>query len=277
MADNRPIGVFDSGIGGLTVLREIIDRIPGESTVYFGDNGRTPYGTKSHSTIVKYSLQDMRFLESHDVKMIVIACSTASAHAYKALKRVSKVPVVEMIYPSSEAAVEATGNGRIGIIATNATVSGGTYKDAIDEIRGGRDIQVIQNACPMFVQLAEEGWWDDEIAHLTARRYLKPLIDFGVDTVVLGCTHFPLLSNTIRDVMGSDIKLINSGVCVSAVIDRILDDRDMRNNSGTVTREFYTSDDEEKFEAVAAPFLGRGLPKGTARVSVDGFDVTSLM
>ena len=277
MADNRPIGVFDSGIGGLTVLREIINRIPGESTVYFGDNGRTPYGTKSHDTIVKYSLQDMKFLESRDVKMIVIACSTASAHSFKTLAKYSKVPVVEMVYPSSKSAIDATRNGKIGIIATGATVSGGTYVTAINELADGKSVEVCQQACPMFVPLAEEGWWDNEIAHLTAEKYLESLKDFGVDTVVLGCTHFPLLANTIGDIMGPDVKLINSGVSASNVINKLLDEKNMRNESGEVTREFYTSDDVTKFEAIAAPFLGEGLPKGTKKVSVDGFSVEDML
>ena len=278
MADNRPIGVFDSGIGGLTVLREIIARLPSESTVYYGDDGRAPYGSKSHDTIVEYSLQDMMFLESKDVKMIVIACNTASTHAIDALRKHSKVPVVEVVYPGAKAAVKATHNGRIGIIATNATVSSGLYEKAVKE--EGRDIpglQIIQQACPLFVSLAEEGWWDDEIAHLTAERYLAPIKEFGVDTLVLACTHYPLLAKTIGDVMGPDVTLINSGISVASVVEELLRDNEMLSDGAAVTREFYTSDDAHRFESVAAPFLGRGLPQGTRKVTVDRFDVAEYL
>ena len=161
MTDNRPIGVFDSGIGGLTVLREILNAVPGESTVYFGDNSRTPYGTKSRSTVIRYSLQNMKFLESKDVKMIVIACNTASAYAYEELKARSKVPVVEVVTPGADEACRSTKNGRIGIIATKGTVSTGVYKKAVErraEELGMKDIEIFQQACPLFVSLAEEVW-----------------------------------------------------------------------------------------------------------------------
>jgi glutamate racemase len=278
MADNRPIGVFDSGIGGLTVLREIIARLPSESTVYYGDDGRAPYGSKSHDTIVEYSLQDMMFLESKDVKMIVIACNTASTHAIEALRKHSKVPVVEVVYPGAKAAVKATRNGRVGIIATNATVSSGLYEKAVkEEGKDIPDLQIIQQACPLFVSLAEEGWWDDDIAHLTAERYLAPIKEFGVDTLVLACTHYPLLAKTIGDVMGPDVTLINSGISVASVVEDYLRDHEMLSDGGSVTREFYTSDDAKRFESVAAPFLGRGLPQGTRKVTVDRFDVAEYL
>lgn len=278
MADNRPIGIFDSGIGGLTVLREIISTVPNESTVYFGDDGRAPYGTKSHSTIINYSLQDMMFLEKQDVKMIVIACNTASTHAYQALKKNSKVPVVEVVFPGAKAAIKATSNGRIGIIATNATVSSGVYEAAVKE--AGKDIpnlEVYSKACPLFVSLAEEGWWDDEIALLTAKKYLAPLKEAGVDTVVLACTHYPLLANTISKVMGPDVKLINSGIAVASVVKDILIKNGIASDGSNVTRSFYTSDDPSRFEAVASPFLGCGLPAGTKKQIVDKYDVSGLI
>ena len=160
MADTRPIGVFDSGIGGLTVLREIWKVLPGESTIYFGDNSRAPYGNKSRSTIIRYSLQNMKFLESKDVKMIVIACNTASAYAYDTLKDRAGVPVVEVVTPGAEAAIRATKNGRIGIIGTKATISTGVYKKAVEdcaEKHGIKNIEIYQKTCPLFVSLAEEG------------------------------------------------------------------------------------------------------------------------
>ena len=273
MADNRPIGIFDSGIGGLTVLREIIAAVPGESTIYFGDDGRSPYGTKSHDTIIKYSLQDMKFLKEQNVKMIVIACNTASTHAYKTLSSVCDVPVVEVVAPGAKAAVKATRNGRIGIIATRATIGSGMYESAVREY--GSDIpglEVVSQACPLFVSLAEEGWWDDEVAFLTAQKYLAPLKEEGVDTVVLACTHYPLLASTIQKVMGPDVTLINSGIAVAGVVKDILKQDGIESDGTNVTRAFYTSDDPKLFEQVAAPFLGRGLPQGTKRVQVDKYD-----
>ena len=278
MADNRPIGVFDSGIGGLTVLREIIAQVPGESTIYFGDDGRSPYGTKSHDTIIRYSLQDMMFLKEQDVKMIVIACNTASTHAYKVLSSVCEVPVVEVVVPGAKAAVKATKNGRIGIIATRATTGSGVYESAVREY--GRDIpdlEVISKACPLFVSLAEEGWWDDDVAYLTASRYLEPLKEAGVDTVVLACTHYPLLASTIQKVMGPDVTLINSGIAVAGVVKDILKQDGIESDGTNVTRAFYTSDDPKLFEQVASPFLGRGLPQGTKHVQVDKYDVKEFL
>lgn len=278
MADNRPIGVFDSGIGGLTVLREIIAAVPGESTIYFGDDGRAPYGTKSHDTIIKYCLQDMSFLKEQNVKMIVIACNTASAHAYKKLAEVCDVPVVEVVNPGAQAAVKATRNGRIGIIATRATVDSGLYESAVRECgKDIKDLMVISKACPLFVSLAEEGWWDDEISYLTAKRYLEPLKEAGIDTVVLACTHYPLLAPAISKVMGPDVKLINSGIAVAGVVKEVLKKNDMEADGQNVTRHFYTSDDPELFEKVASPFLGRGLPKGTRNVQVDRYNVREFL
>jgi len=278
MTDNRPIGIFDSGIGGLTVLREIIAAAPYESTIYFGDNGRAPYGTKSSDTIIRYSLQDMMFLNAQNVKMIVIACNTASTHAYDALRKVCNVPVVEVVNPGARAAVKATSNGKIGIIATRATINSGVYESAVRAygavIPG---LEVVSAACPLFVSLAEEGWWDNEVAYLTACEYLAPLKEAGVDTVVLACTHYPLLAPVISRVMGPDVKLINSGVAVAGVVKDILESEDIISDGIDVVRRFYTSDDPAMFEKIAAPFLGSGLPAGTRMVQVDHYDVTGLL
>ena len=262
MSDTRPIGVFDSGIGGLTVLREIRDLMPGESTVYFGDNGRTPYGTKSRDTVRKYSLQNMKFLLEQNVKMIVIACNTASAYAYEDLKKHSPVPVVEVVTPGAREAVQATHNGSVGIIATSASVSSGVYKEAILEAASAAsvDVSIVQKACPLFVSLAEEGWWDNEITRLTAREYLRSIKDASVDTLVLGCTHYPLLSKVIGEEMGPSVRLVNTGKAVARVVQSYLTESGLCNTDGEVTRSFYTSDDPGMFEAVASPFLGSGLP-----------------
>ena len=279
MTDNRAIGVFDSGIGGLTVLREIWNAVPGESTVYFGDNSRAPYGTKSRSTVIRYSLQNMRFLESKDVKMIVVACNTASAYAYEALKAGAKVPVVEVVTPGADKACRTTRNGKIGIIATKATISTGVYKDAVERRAGElglKDIEIFQQACPLFVSLAEEGWWDTEVTRLTAEEYLKPLKEAGVDTLVMACTHYPLLSKVIGEVMGEKVTLVNTGEATASVVKELLGSEGIASgeNGSDPVREFYTSDEPELFEKVAAPFLGEGLPSGTRHFTTDRYEVT---
>ena len=278
MTDNRPIGVFDSGLGGLTVLREIWKAVPGENTIYFGDNSRSPYGTKSRSTIIRYSLQNMKFLESKNVKMIVIACNTASAYAFEELKNRAGVPVVEVVTPGADVACRATKNGRIGIIATKGTISTGVYKKAVEkraEELGMKDIEIFQQACPLFVSLAEEGWWDTEVTRLTAEEYLKPLKEAGVDTLVMACTHYPLLSKVIKEIMGDDVVIINTGEATAKFVKDLLS-REGTSSEGNINpvREFYTSDEPELFEQVAAPFLGEGLPSGTKHFSTDRYEVT---
>lgn len=278
MADTRPIGVFDSGIGGLTVLREIWQAVPGESTVYFGDNSRSPYGTKSRSTIIRYSLQNLKFLESKDVKMIVVACNTASAYAYEELKAKAKVPVVEVVTPGADVACRATRNGRIGIIATKGTISTGVYKAAVErraQELGLNNIEIFEQACPLFVSLAEEGWWDTEVTRLTAEEYLRPLKEAGVDTLVMACTHYPLLSKVIKEVMGEGVVLVNTGEATAKVVKELLSSEGTASEGNkSPVREFYTSDEPELFEQVATPFLGEGLPSGTKHFSTDKYEVT---
>ena len=278
MTDKRPIGVFDSGIGGLTVLREIWRTVPQEGTIYFGDNSRSPYGTKSRSTVIRYSLQNMKFLEEKDVKMIVVACNTASAYAYEELKKRAKVPVVEVVTPGADVACRATKNGRIGIIATKATVSTGVYKEAVEKRAkelGMNGIEIFQQACPLFVSLAEEGWWDTEVTKLTAEEYLKPLKEAGVDTLVMACTHYPLLSKVIKEVMGDDVVLVNTGEATAQVVRELLEKEGTASEGNmSPVREFYTSDEPELFEQVATPFLGEGLPSGTKHFTTDRYEVT---
>ena len=278
MTDNRPVGVFDSGIGGLTVLREIWNEVPEESTIYFGDNSRSPYGTKSRSTIIRYSLQNMKFLESKGVKMIVVACNTASAYAYEELKKRAGVPVVEVVTPGADVACRATKNGKIGIIATKGTISTGVYKKAVEdraEELGMKNIEIYQQACPLFVSLAEEGWWDKEVTKLTAEEYLKPLKDAGVDTLVMACTHYPLLSKVIQEVMGDNVVLVNTGEATAKVVKELLDKEGTASvGNNNPVREFYTSDEPELFEQVATPFLGEGLPSGTKHFTTDKYEVT---
>lgn len=257
-----PIGIFDSGLGGLTVQKEVILQLPYENTVYFGDNGRAPYGTKSKETILTFAKQDTRFLLEQKVKMIVIACNTASAHAYKEIAASVNIPVVEVINPGAMAAVKATKNRRIGVIGTSATVDSKVYVEAIRNaavrLGGLEDIEIFQQACPLFVGLAEEGWWDNEVAFLTATTYLHELKTKGVDTLVLGCTHYPLLHSTIAKVMGDGVVLINSASEVAKTIGEVLQNEGLVNGNSKLVqgdRSFYTSDSEEKFKSLGSAFL----------------------
>jgi len=254
--DNRAIGVFDSGLGGLTVFKEISRQLPGESLIYFGDSGRAPYGTKSRETVVKYTLQDVRFLMSHDIKMMVIACNTMSAYSYETVKKTVDIPIIEVIGSGAKAAVAQTKNKKVGVIGTNATINSGAYQKAIKELDS--DISVVQKACPLFVPLVEEGkeWWDNEIAFNIAQKYLTGLRETGVDTLVLGCTHYPLLENVISRVMGGDVTLVSSATEVARVVKKLIYDNNIQSESDSpVEYRYYTSDSIEKFEPLCRTIL----------------------
>ena len=228
--DNRPIGIFDSGLGGLSVVKDFIDLMPFENIVYFGDTGRVPYGTKSRETILRYARQDEAFLLSNDVKMIIAACGTVSSVAYDTLKDLG-VPFLGVVQPSAEKAANLTKNKKVGVIGTSTTVSSNSYKKAIKAIDS--EIEVYSVACPLFVSIVEQGWIadDDEVTYLTAKRYLQPLIDAGVDTLILGCTHFPLISGTIAKVMGENVTLISSGGAAAKAAAEILKEKDLLNSA----------------------------------------------
>jgi glutamate racemase len=252
--DNRPIGVFDSGLGGLTVLNEIKRLIPTESVVYFGDSGRAPYGTKSKDTVIKYTFQDIRFLLNQDIKMIVIACNTASACSLQLVKNNFDIPVIEVIEPGAMTAVRETRNKKIGIIGTLATVNSGVYERAINKLDSS--VETISKACPLFVPLVEEGWWDNDIALRIAEEYLKPLKNENIDTLVMGCTHYPLLYKTISKVMGEDVKLVSSALEVTRVVRKILKEKDIeRDDRVKPVYRYYTSDSVDKFESLGSAIL----------------------
>ena len=256
MADNRAIGIFDSGLGGLTVAREIMKLLPNENIVYFGDTGRVPYGTKGRDTIRKYALQDERFLLSHNVKMIVAACGTVSSVAADTAETLP-VPFVEVVSHSVRAAVEATKNGKIGILATSATINSGAHKKQILELLPSA--QVVEAAGTLLVPIVEEGWTatDDEVATQTLKRYLKPMIDAGVDTLVLGCTHFPVLSSVIRNVLGNSVTLINMGEATAKAIGNVLERSGSLNDGANAAQhEFYASDKTASFEKTVKILLG---------------------
>lgn len=204
---NSPIGVFDSGVGGLTVAREIMRQLPNERIVYFGDTARVPYGNKSKETVTRYSRQIVRFLETQQVKAIVVACNTASAYALEDLEKESDIPMIGVVKPGARAALAATVNKKIGVVGTEATISSGIYSRYIEEHDSG--VSVIGKACPLFVSLVEEGLWEDPVTDEIARRYLTELIDSGIDTLILGCTHYPMLRSTVGKIMGEKVTLVN--------------------------------------------------------------------
>ncbi|HHL39543.1 MAG TPA: glutamate racemase [Deltaproteobacteria bacterium] len=252
-----PIGIFDSGIGGLTVLRAIARRLPGESTVYLGDTARVPYGTKSAETIIRYSLENARFLAGCDVKVVVAACNTASAYALGELSEMLDVPVIGVIEPGAARAVGLTRRGRIGVIGTEGTVRSGSYEAAIKRRRP--DAEVVSRACPLFVPLAEEGWTCNEVAELTARLYLSALVEAGIDTLVLGCTHYPLLKETIGRVAGPEVRLVDSAEATALEVERLLVEKGLVCGGGEPERRFFVTDSPGRFAAVGRRFFGDGL------------------
>lgn len=258
--DNRAIGVFDSGLGGLTVFKEIAEQLPGESMIYFGDSGRAPYGTKSQETVIKYTLQDIRFLMNHDIKMIVIACNTMSAYSYEAVKKTIEIPVIEVIAAGAATAVAETRNKKLGVIGTSATINSGAYQKAINKI--DNNIEIYNRACPLFVPLVEEGqeWWEKDIVLRIAEEYLAPLKEAGVDTLVLGCTHYPLLQATISKVMGEGVSLVSSAFEVARVVKKMVFDHNMqRDVRFNPVYRYYTSDSVEKFEPLCSAILGKAV------------------
>ena len=258
--DNRSIGIFDSGLGGLTVLKEIKNMVPNEKLIYFGDSGRTPYGTKSKETVIKYTIQDIRFLLSHDIKMIVIACNTASACSLDIVKQRFDIPIIDVVGPGSLAAVNYTKNNKVGVIGTNATIASGVYETAIN--KSNKSIEVSSKACPLFVPLAEEGWWDNEITRLTASNYLEPLKNEGIDTLVLGCTHYPLLQGTISKVMGNKVVLVSSALEAAKAVKRSLEELNIScERNIDVSCEFYTSDSVEKFIQLGSSIIGKRIKR----------------
>jgi len=256
--DPRAIGVFDSGVGGLTVFHALERALPSESMVYLGDTARVPYGTRSAETVVRYSLEAVRFLERQRVKMVVVACNTASSVALDALRAAASVPVVGVIEPGARRAVEASASGRIGVIGTRATVASGAYKRAIQALHP--QAEVLSQACPLFVPLAEEGWTDDEVARSVARAYLEPFRRAGVDVLVLGCTHYPLLRRVIGEIMGPKVALVDSAESVAAEVGGLLGGAPAlaaRGGAATPEHHFYVTDAPEPFQVVAERFLGR--------------------
>jgi len=264
---DRPIGVFDSGIGGLTVVAEIMRQLPNEGIVYFGDTARLPYGPKSEETVTRFAIQDTNLLLRHGVKMVVVACNTASSMAREALRSEFDVPIVGVIRPGALAAVSSTLAGKIGVIGTEGTIGSHAYEREIRRL--DREAEVIEKSCPLFVPLAEEGWTDREVTLVIAHEYLTPLRDAGVDVVVLGCTHYPILKTTIGKVFGPTVKLIDSAEETAREVAGQLSERGLlRESDGAPLRRFLVSDVPHRFREQAERFLGGELPD-VALVPVD--------
>ena len=253
--DNRPIGIFDSGIGGLTVLKEISAILPNENIIYFGDCGRAPYGTKSRETIIRYVVQDTEFLLDQDIKMIVVACNTASAYGIEEIRaKAGYVPVLDVISPGAKFASAMTQNNKVGVIGTIATINSGVYERSING--ENENIKVFSKACPLFVPIAEEGWWDSDVATITAKIYLQCMADNEIDTMLLGCTHYPLLEGTINKVLGDSVCIINSAREVAGVVkERLFKDGIENDNLGKPNYRFFTSDSVDKFKELGELFL----------------------
>lgn len=237
MTDARPIAIFDSGIGGLTVLAALQRRLPGERFVYLGDTARLPYGTKSAETVVRYAVRAAGFLAGYDAKLLVVACNTVSASALPALEEAMEVPVIGVVAPGARTALAAT-RGRVGVIGTESTVASGAYGRALHSLKP--DVEVVARACPLFVPLAEEGWWDHPVTREVAALYLEPFTGGRVDTLILGCTHYPLLRPAIAAALGDGVRLVDSAEAVAAEVEALVAHRDLAGKGGGGVRLLVT-------------------------------------
>ena len=254
--NNKSIGVFDSGIGGLTVVKEIIRLLPEENLVYLGDTARVPYGTKSRSTVIRYAESNTNFLLSKGIKILIVACNTASAYSLDTLKNKLTIPVIGVIEPGAKKAAEVTSTGNIGVIGTPSTIRSGAYSRALLNINS--KLNIIQKPCPLFVPLAEEGWHDGDIALRIAEEYLGELLEQGIDVLILGCTHYPLLKETIKKVTGNGVELVDSAEETSIELFNLLESgRINKTEDNGLIRDFYLTDDSETFVAISSKFLGK--------------------
>ncbi len=253
--EKNPIGIFDSGLGGLTVLREIIKLLPKEDFIYFGDSKRAPYGTKSRETITNFAFQDVRFLLSQGVKALVVACNTISSNSIDEIRESFDVPVVEVIGPGSRTGALATRNGRVAVIGTQATVSSGAYMRKLHEINN--EIKVIQKSCPLFVPIVEEGrhMWNSDIARLAAEMYLEEILDSGSDVLILGCTHYPLLKDTLEKVINNRMVIVDSAGSTAVELSSMFREDDAK-DAGKGKISIFTSDSREKFIPMSRAILG---------------------
>ncbi len=268
--DNRCIGVFDSGLGGLTAVREIMEVLPHENIVYFGDTGRVPYGTRGRDTIIKYAEQDIRFLESFHVKQIVVACGTVSAVALPQLYGKTNIPLIGVVDATAWAAANATKSKRIGILGTSGTIKSHAFQNALQNI--DKDIVTYSKSCPLFVPLVENGHTNSEVARLIAKEYLQEILSFDVDTLILGCTHYPHLKDVISEIMGNDVSLIDPGVEVAKYLKQKLEKENLLSDiSSEGQYRFYVSDDVNDFSNLGSIFLRRNICGQIKKIDIEKF------
>lgn len=254
--DNRPIGVFDSGIGGLTVLKEIIEQLPGEDIIYFGDTARIPYGTRSKEIVIKYVIQSFDFLMTKNIKAIVVGCNTASALALEAVKEKFHLPIIGVVEPGAKAAVSFTKNNTIGVIGTEGTINSDSYQRTIR--RKLPTAEIIGVPCPLFVPIVEEGWENSDVADVAAEKYLLELREHNIDTLVLGCTHYPALRYTIGKVMGKEVKLVNPAYETAKLTKILLKEEGILNEKiEGGNHKYYVSDDPDKFRRIGGNIIRR--------------------
>ena len=256
MNRTNPVGIFDSGIGGLTVVRAVSRIMPNENIVYFGDTARVPYGGKSNDTVIEYTLQAANFLLRKNIKLLIVACNTASSVALKDLKRFLTIPVVGMIEPGAKMALQESKRGVIGVIGTRATINNKAYSNELKKLNPR--LKVYEKACPLFVPLAEEGWIDHKVTGLIAKEYLAEFREKKIDSLILGCTHYPILKDVISRAVGKNVKLVDSGTPAARLVEDYLNGRGLRNQSvHQGESEFFVSDVPAKFKEIAERFLGR--------------------
>lgn len=265
---DKYIGIFDSGLGGLTNVKELHKILPDENIIYFGDTGRVPYGTRSNDIIIKYTLQDLRFLASFPLKAIIVACGTVSSVALDKVKDKVDVPIIGVVEPTCKKAVNVTKNKKIGIIGTEGTIKSGSYKNKI--LKEDSSMQIFENACPLFVPLVENGYLNSEATKIIAKDYLLPLKEQGVDTLILGCTHYPLLTDIIREVMGDGVNLISPGVETAVYAKELFEKNKLLNLTGKPgTTDYYVSDDVEKFSYLASMFLDDKIFENVKKINIE--------
>jgi len=260
--DRRAIGIFDSGVGGLTVCDKIFRSLPGENVVYLGDTARVPYGNKSGKTVTRFSGEIVKFLLGFKVKLIIVACNTASSLSLPGLKRSCPVPIIGVIKPGVREALKRSKSARIGIIGTESTISSGVYADEIRSIN--KSAHVAQKACPIFVPLVENMWFDGDITARVARKYLSPLLKRKIDSLILGCTHYPLLKKVIQRVVGRKVALIDSSTQVAKYAKELLGKNGLESGAKKGKARFFATDDTKKFEKLARVFLGKKIKAGKA-------------
>jgi len=256
----KPVGVFDSGVGGLTVVNQLIKSLPQEDIIYFGDTAHLPYGSKSKEAVMRFSLDIANFLQAQRVKIIVVACNTASSFALSSLREKIEIPVIGVIEPGAQAAVDATRNFKIGIIGTEGTIKSRAFEEALKKI--DKNVKVFSRACPLFVPLVEEGWLDEPETSQIAEKYLSPMKDEGIDTLILGCTHYPLLKELLSRIMGQEISLIDTAEATAKAVEKKLGEKNLlRKGSRKAVYKFFVSDDPEKFLQLGRRFLGKNVEK----------------